>query len=465
MDKSIRIEGVKIRIYPNKEQEQRIRKSIFLATHLYNDLLNYINSFYEIQNARKKRNYYYKSLLEKKDNPIKDIWEIEKEIPSFLKLPYESLHYFSTFDINKLVNEYKSIFPEYKEEHYSIYENVSERLSQAFDKYFQNLKDKNIWKRKREKFSNRIKDLLRRKQFIKAKELIRKGMQIRLPFRKVDGNTITFRGKKTDKSIDIIGNNLKLPKFGLIKFRDSKDFSRILCFKRATLSIENGQYFASLIYEIEIEEPKYKHTGNMIGLDVGLLYFAILSNGEKIENPKYFKKYDDRLNFLQRRLSRKHVKNKENEIKHSKRYEKTKIQIGKIKKKITTLRKNFHISIVNDLVSRFDLIAIEDLKIRNMVKHPKLARHIQESGWYQFRMILQHKAELNNKEVIAVAPNYTSKCCSVCGNIFDDMDLSVRKFTCLKCNTEHDRDINASVNILNKALKNRRSVGDSTLDI
>ena len=154
---------------------------------------------------------------------------------------------------------------------------------------------------------------------------------------------------------------------------------------------------------------------------------------------------EERLIKKQRRLS--------NKKKGSNNRKKAKVLVAKLHKKVSNQRKDFQHKVSREIVGNYGYIAVEDLQIKNMVKNHSLAKSILDAGWGQFLSFLTYKAEEAGCYVEKVNPRYTSKMCSVCGYVHHDMTLSIRKWNCPVCNTEHDRDINASVNILNKTIR------------
>jgi putative transposase len=179
---------------------------------------------------------------------------------------------------------------------------------------------------------------------------------------------------------------------------------------------------------------------NQIGIDLGITTFATTSNGDKIKSPDLKKEYQ-KLKKLQRKLSKKQ--------KGSNNRYKARLKVARQYEKITNIRSNFHHQVSRKLVNENQVIVLEDLKIKNMVKNRKLSRAISEQGWYQFRMFLEYKCNWYGRELIIINQWYpSSKTCSSCGSIQTKMPLNVREWTCPDCGLVHDRDINAAKNIL-----------------
>lgn len=233
-----------------------------------------------------------------------------------------------------------------------------------------------------------------------------------------------------------------------IKFRCSDlYFKRLQTYKKnirsATMSkTKSGNYFLSILIDIPQDEVvKFKQTGKSVGIDLGVKDFVITSGGEVFENKHFFKKQENKIKKLQKQLSKK--------VKGSNNREKARIKLAKAYERLVNQRENYIHSVVNELLKYYDTIYMEDLNVSGMLKNHKLAKSIQEVGFYKFKEILQDKALANNKQVILINRFYpSSKTCSLCGCKNKDLKLSDRFWVCPECNTKHDRDINAAKNIL-----------------
>ena len=215
--------------------------------------------------------------------------------------------------------------------------------------------------------------------------------------------------------------------------------------RSATLSkTKSGNYFLSILIELPQEEIiKFGLTNKQVGIDLGVKDFVITSDGEVFENRHFFKKQENKLAKLQRQLS--------NKQKGSNNRNKQRIRIAKTFERLTNKKIAYIHSVVNELLTYYDTVFIEDLNIKGMLKNHNLAKAIQEIGFYKFKQILEDKARNNYKNVVLVDRFYpSSKTCSNCGYKKRDLKISDRFWTCPNCGEHHDRDLNAAVNILHE---------------
>ena len=223
--------------------------------------------------------------------------------------------------------------------------------------------------------------------------------------------------------------------------------------RRATISkTPTGKYFVSILTELQYE-PVQK-SNQSVGIDLGIKDFLVLSDGTKIKNHRFTKHYERTLALNQKHLSRK--------TKGSNRYEKQRLKVAKIYEKITNSRMDLIHKTTNNLINEFDIIYLEDLNVKGMIKNHKLAKAISDVAWGTFIDILEYKAIWNDKQVIHIDRFFpSSKACSKCGWINNQLALKDRNWTC-KCGEKHDRDVNAAINILNEGY--RKNISDGTSD-
>lgn len=254
--------------------------------------------------------------------------------------------------------------------------------------------------------------------------------------------TTNFTKRNIEVSFD--GNAIKIPKLKWVKARVHRKFDGKI--KSATISqMPSGKYFVSIL--VETEHAPMKLTDCMVGVDLGIKDLLITSAGEKFDNIRTTKKYEDKLAKEQRKLSHK--------VKGSKNWNKQRIKVARIHEKIHNTRvDNLH-KISHKLISENQVIVSEDLAVSNMVKNHSLAKAITDCSWGELTRQLSYKSEWNGKKYIKIGRYVkSSQTCHVCGYVNPKTkDLSVREWECPQCGIIHDRDINAAINILNEGLK------------
>ena len=369
------LRAIKVRLYPNKEQEQKIDKTLGCYRFVYNHML-----------ALKQEAY-------KKDKTNLGLCELSKYL----------------FGTLRKDEQYAWL----KEENAGILIQAIRQMITAYDNFFN-----------------------QHKGFPKFKS-------------KKDRQSALFTSQRISKRNTFETRHISLTKpLKNIKFRCSDLYLRRLQkysknIRKATLSkSKSGKYFLSILVEMEDSElKKFEHTDKQVGIDLGVKNFVITSNGDVFENKHSLNKEEKKIKKLQRQLSKKKV--------GSNNRKKAQIRIAKLFERMTNKKDAYIHYVVNELLSSFDTIFMEDLNVQGLLRNHHLAKVIQEVGFYKFKEILTTKALENNKQVISIDRFYpSSKTCSVCGYKKEDLKLIDRSWVCPQCGTKHDRDVNAAVNIL-----------------
>lgn len=353
----------KVRIYPNKVQEQLLNQTFGCVRFVWNKRVESFNNY-------------------DKENPVKDksVKELKVEYPFLADVPYNALE-------QKLMDWNQTV-----------------------------------------------------KQFFNKKRKVKLG---RPSFKK--------KGYKDSFRLSYNGFSIKNKKFRLIKIGFIKtkgyDLSKIpnleSC-KQVTISkTPTGKYFMSILISQEIE--KKSSTGKVVGIDLGLTDLLTLSSGFKVENPRWFRDSQAELARAQRHLSRK--------TKGSNRYHKQRLKVAKIHERIKNQRSWFYHNLTTWLVSKYDIICLEDLNVSGMSKNKHLSKSIYDAAWSTLISQLVYKCDWYGKEIKSVDRFFpSSQICSSCGHSNGKKTLDKREWICSECGTNHDRDLNASINILKECL-------------
>ena len=249
-----------------------------------------------------------------------------------------------------------------------------------------------------------------------------------------------------------------IPMLKLTNFRnDNLDISSIKKIRNITIKRSNsGKYYCSICCDYEIAE--HNHTGEVIGIDLGIKDLVIDSNGNKYENQKYLNKVEKKIKHLQRLYSKKK--------KDSKNQEKARLRLATAYEKLSNKRKDNLHKITTKLIKENDIICIENLNVKGMMKNHHLAKSIQDCSFGTLVSMLKYKATWHNRKIIEVGRFYpSSKICHCCGYRMQYMGLEVREWTCPNCDTPNDRDVNAAINIKNEGLRLLDLVGHELPDV
>ncbi|KAM3100639.1 RNA-guided endonuclease InsQ/TnpB family protein [Phormidesmis sp. 146-12] len=262
-----------------------------------------------------------------------------------------------------------------------------------------------------------------------------------------------FKSKHDKQSIQypqkvqiVDDNQLKFPgKLGVVSAKIHRTFEGKI--KTVTVSMNHaGKYYASLLFDDDLPDIKISSDGKAVGIDVGLTHFAITSDGSKFDNPKPLKKRAKNLKRKQQKLSRK--------VKGSNRRKKARRVVARVHERIANSRKDFQHKLSRKLVNENQVIVVENLAVKSMVKNHCLAKAISDCGWSEFTRQLKYKAEKDGKTYLEIGRFFpSSKTCHVCLNQVGSLSLDVRSWTCSNCQTKHDRDVNAAINIRDEGLR------------
>lgn len=265
-------------------------------------------------------------------------------------------------------------------------------------------------------------------------------------FKSKRDNYKSYRTNCTNNNIRYEDKYIRLPKLGFVKIRDKQiPNGRIL---NATISQDpDGRYYCSLCCT-DVELIEFPKTNKNVGIDLGLIDFAVFSDGIRIKNNNFYEKSEDKLAKLQREFSRK--------TSGSSNWNKARLKVAKLQKHISNQRKDFLNKLTTNIVKDYDIISIEDLKVSDMKETDKSIRNkrVSDVSWSEFRRILTYKTKWYGK-ILSVVDRYypSTQICNVCGFRGDKKSENIREWECSHCNSELNRDLNASINICNEGIR------------
>ena len=374
------LKGIKVRIYPNLEQQDKIIANFGYNRFVWNKMLNMMIERY-------------------KNNP--------------------EAKFLNAFALNNLLPALKLEYPWLKDAESTSLQATNHDLVEAYKKLFR--EHTGYPKFKSRKF---------------PKQSYRSTMNIKL----------------------LDNHYLKLPKLGIIYFRSGREpLGKI---KNVTIRLSTtGKFYAVVLVDNEVS--KLPKTNKSVGVDMGVADLMITSDSIKYPTIRFDKILAKKKHYWEKRLARRRLQAQKEiawdhhnkvmeprELSDFKNYLKAKNMVAKYSEKIANQRRNYLHNLTKQLVEQYDVIKIEDLKIKNLLKNHKLARAIANQSWREIRRQLEYKCAWYGKQLVTVNPRKTSQICSNCGYDDGKHTLDIRKWTCPKCGINHDRDINAAKNIL-----------------
>ena len=373
------LKGIKLRIYPNSEQQLKIKLNFGYNRFVWNQMLSMMINRYE-------------------NNPK----------ASFL----------SAYTLDKLLPCLKTEYPWLKEAESTSLQATNHDLVESYKKFF---KEHSGFP----KFKSR--------KFPKQSYTSKMGIK------------------------PVATHYLKIPKLGTVKVKGQLPLEKV---KRATIKLSTtGKYYAILLIDTEVN--KLPKTDNEVGIDMGVADLMITSDGVKYPTIRFDKKLAKKKHYWEKKLARRRIRALKDiqyhkkygltgakDISQYKNYMKAKIMVAKYNEKIANQRNNYLHMLTKTLVEQYDMIKIEDLKAKNLMKNHKLARAIANQSWRELRLMLEYKCAWYGKQLVIVNPCKTSQICSNCGYDDGKHGLDIRQWTCPNCHKTLDRDINAAKNIL-----------------
>lgn len=277
------------------------------------------------------------------------------------------------------------------------------------------------------------------KQFFNKKRKVKLG---RMKFKKKNVSRESYRLTNQKFKLDQENKTIRLEKIGFVSVVLDRQLPEDVDYRSVTISkTPTGKYFVSILVKINVD--LLPSTGKAVGIDLGLKDLFIFSNGDVVNNPRWYRENQSKLAKAQRHLSRKK--------KGSMRYKKQRIKVAKVHEKIANQRKHFLHCMSTALVENFDVIFSEDLNVAGLKKALNLGKSVSDAGWAEFVRQLEYKSKWYGRTFFKIDRFYaSSQICSRCGHKDGKKALDVREWTCSSCGTPHDRDLNAATNVLLK---------------
>lgn len=453
--------GIKMRIYPDYRQRQLIELNGNISRTIYNKLVGIDQELYQLRKTKHHDDYFklIDYLILNKD--------IDREFAEFMV----DHHYVSAKTIQKA--KAKHCYNYVGNSNLMVNQQRIDQLESRknmrnLSNHYQYMQNSDI-----DSLTKANADQNHRKAWKMYQSLYGSGTPI---FHK-KSYTVKYQTNcqytKNDKMTLFYGTacfldkkHIKLPKLGRLRVSGSNYHKFLNCddVRIGTITIQRDNtdcYYVSM--QLGSDNPfvgQTTFTNRQVGIDLNTENFLTTSHGDTIDNPRYYKRKLRRLKSLQRVLSRKQRRaEKEHRSLHdSQNYQKQRLSVAKLQKHIANQRLAFVNRTVAELVNSHDLLVVEQLQSKNMLKNHALAQSISDVGWRLFLQKLQVKGQLLDKQVILVSPRNTTQTCSTCGYLcgsderHNKLTLRERKWTCPVCHTKHIRDINAAINILNKGI-------------
>jgi len=375
----------------------------------------------KVKKSYKYRLYLNREAKQKIQNTLEICRQTYNELLSIRQATYEVTHEGLTkFDMNNCIRY--GVDADISQVHSQVLQNINDRIAKAYANFFRRLKEKRIGKK----------------------------IKVGYPRFKKKYKSFTY----PQSGFTLEGNKLFLSKIGVVNVRIGRTQNRVSG-KIKTLTIKReptGKWFA-IFSCIDVPVQRLKPNKRKIGIDVGLEYFATLSNDKRIDNPRFMVHGERRLKKLQRRLSRKKL--------HGKNWQKAQHDVVLIHEHTANQRYDFHHQLTHNLIAEYGTICYEDLNITGMIRHPYLAKHISDASWGQFTRMLECKAESAGRTARAVDPRGTSQVCSQCGNKVPKT-LAQRWHRCPYCGASMHRDLNSAKEILTRGTLGNYACGDGS---